>query len=57
MNQKSTEIPNQKIDWNEVLNQLGLFGYHSAVVQGMLITNDGRILSCEIIKEVEKENG
>lgn len=57
MSQKSTETPNQKIDWDKVLDELGLFGYHSAVVQGMQITNDGRILSCEIIKDVEKENG
>lgn len=57
MSQKSTETPNQKIDWDKVLNELGLFGYHSAVVQGIQITNDGRILSCEIIKEAEKENG
>lgn len=55
MSQKSTKMPNQKIDWNKVMDELGLFGYHSAVVQGMLITNDGRILSCEIIKEVKNE--
>ena len=44
-------------NWATVLQSQGLFKYHEFVVHGMRITDDGKILSCEIIKDVEKENG
>jgi hypothetical protein len=53
MSQKSTETPNQKPDWLKVLEEQGLFKYHEFVVQGMRITEDGRILGCSILDTPE----
>lgn len=47
----------ESFDWKKVLESQGLFKYHEFVVQGMRITDDGKILSCEIMKEVKKEDG
>ena len=56
MSQKLTEIPNQKPEWEDVLEKEGLFKYHEYLVEGMRITGDGRILGFDILDNEHNRN-
>lgn len=51
MNQKSTEIPNQKPELEDDLEKEGLY-----LIEGMRITGDGRILGFDILDNEHNRN-